>query len=268
MASYRKRSNGWEYRMSYKKPDGTFGSKSQGGFKTKAEAVIAASQAQIDLENNVVVDKTVTLADYFEQWAEVHKKPHVDPVTYEKYEFTHNKILEYFPDVKMHKITPTTYQNVLNLMSDRFVKETIKRINSHIRAALKVAVYEGTLKKDFTTLVKVHSNVESKSEEDKFIELEEYLELIAHSRKNIKYQSHFFIYLVSKTGLRPAEAQGLTTDDMLDILELIVNKSYKIGGKNKGWKGTKNKQSKRRVPYDSDVWEAYQVLKPFETTQL
>ena len=258
MASYRKRSNGWEYRMSYKKPDGTFGSKSQGGFKTKAEAVIAASQAQIDLENNVVVDKTVTLSDYFEQWAEVHKKPHVDPVTYEKYEFTHNKILEYFPDVKMHKITPTTYQNVLNLMSDRFVKETIKRINSHIRAALKVAVYEGTLKKDFTTLVKVHSNVESKSEEDKFIELEEYLELIAHSRKNIKYQSHFFIYLVSKTGLRPAEAQGLTTDDMLDILELIVNKSYKIGGKNKGWKGTKNKQSKRRVPYDSDVWEAYQ----------
>lgn len=258
MASYRKRSNGWEYRMSYKKPDGTFGSKSQGGFKTKAEAVIAASQAQIDLENNVIVDKTVTLADYFEQWAEVHKKPHVDPVTYEKYEFTHKKILEYFPNAKMHKITPTSYQNVLNLMADRFVKETIKRINSHIRAALKVAIYEGTLKKDFTTLVKVHSNVESKSEEDKFIELEEYLELIAHSRKNIKYQSYFFIYLVSKTGLRPAEAQGLTTDDMLDILELVVNKSYKIGGKNKGWKGTKNKQSKRRVPYDSDVWEAYQ----------
>lgn len=45
---------------------------------------------------------------------------------------------------------------------------------------------------------------------------------------------------------------------MLDILELVVNKSYKISGKNKGWKGTKNKQSKRRVPYDSDVWEAYQ----------
>ncbi|WP_238140547.1 N-terminal phage integrase SAM-like domain-containing protein, partial [Streptococcus suis] len=89
----------------------------------------------------IVVDKTVTLAAYFEQWAEVHKKPHVDPVTYEKYEFTHKKILEYFPDVKMHKITPTSYQNVLNLMADRFVKETIKRINSHIRAALKVAVY-------------------------------------------------------------------------------------------------------------------------------
>ncbi|HFI0131046.1 TPA: tyrosine-type recombinase/integrase [Streptococcus suis] len=258
MVSYRKRSNGWEYRISYKKPDGTYDTIPKGGFKTKAEAVIAASQAQIDLSNNVIIDKNITLADYFERWATVHKKPHVDPVTFEKYEFTHKKILEYFPDVKMHRITPTSYQNVLNLMSDRFVKDTIKRINSHIRAALKVAIYEGTLKKDFTTLAKVHSNVDSKDEADKFIELEEYLKLIAHSRKNIKHQSHFFIYLVSKTGLRPAEAQGLTTDDMLDILELVVNKSYKIGGKNKGWKGTKNKQSKRRVPYDSDVWEAYQ----------
>lgn len=258
MVSYRKRSNGWEYRISYKKPDGTYGTLPKGGFKTKADAVIAASQAQIDLADNVIIDKNITLADYFESWATVHKKPHVDPVTYEKYEFTHKKILEYFPDVKMHRITPTSYQNVLNLMSDRFVKDTIKRINSHIRAALKVAIYEGTLKKDFTTLAKVHSNVDSKDEADKFIELEEYLKLIAHSRKNIKHQSHFFIYLVSKTGLRPAEAQGLTTDDMLDILELVVNKSYKINGKNKGWKGTKNKQSKRRVPYDSDVWEAYQ----------
>ncbi|HEM4030649.1 TPA: site-specific integrase [Streptococcus suis] len=258
MVSYRKRSNGWEYRISYKKPDGTYGTLPKGGFKTKADAVIAASQAQIDLADNVIIDKNITLADYFESWATVHKKPHVDPVTYEKYEFTYKKILEYFPDVKMHKITSTSYQNVLNLMSDRFVKDTIKRINSHIRAALKVAIYEGTLKKDFTTLAKVHSNVDSKDEADKFIELGEYLELIAYSRKNIKYQSYFFIYLVSKTGLRPAEAQGLTTDDMLDILELVVNKSYKISGKNKGWKGTKNKQSKRRVPYDSDVWEAYQ----------
>ncbi|HEM3182767.1 site-specific integrase [Streptococcus suis] len=258
MVSYRKRSNGWEYRISYKKPDGTYGTLPKGGFKTKADAVIAASQAQIDLADNVIIDKNITLADYFESWATVHKKPHVDPVTYEKYEFTYKKILEYFPDVKMHRITPTSYQNVLNLMSDRFVKDTIKRINSHIRAALKVAIYEGTLKKDFTTLAKVHSNVDSKDEADKFIELEEYLKLIAHSRKNIKHQSHFFIYLVSKTGLRPAEAQGLTTDDMLDILELVVNKSYKINGKNKGWRSTKNKQSKRRVPYDNEVWEVYQ----------
>ncbi|NQN50334.1 tyrosine-type recombinase/integrase [Streptococcus suis] len=258
MVSYRKRSNGWEYRISYKKTDGTYGTLPKGGFKTKADAVIAASQAQIDLADNVIIDKNITLADYFESWATVHKKPHVDPVTYEKYEFTHKKIQEYFPNVKMHKITSTSYQNVLNLMSDRFVKDTIKRINSHIRAALKVAIYEGTLKKDFTALAKVHSNVDSKDEADKFIELEEYLKLIAHSRKNIKHQSHFFIYLVSKTGLRPAEAQGLTTDDMLDILELVVNKSYKINGKNKGWRSTKNKQSERRVPYDSDVWEAYQ----------
>jgi len=258
MVSYRKRSNGWEYRISYKKPDGTYGTIPKGGFKTKAEATIAASQAQIDLNNNVIVDKNITLAEYFEHWASVHKKPHVDPVTYEKYEFTHKKILEYLPNVKLHKITPTSYQSVLNLMADKYVHSTIKLINSHIRTALKVAVYEGILKKDFTTLARVHSTVESKAEEDKFIELNEYVQLISHSRNRIKHQSHFFIYLVSKTGLRFSEAQGLTTDDMLETLELDINKTYKTNGKNKGWKDTKNKQSKRRVPYDTEVWKAYQ----------
>ncbi|WP_253269269.1 Arm DNA-binding domain-containing protein [Streptococcus suis] len=130
MVSYRKRSNGWEYRISYKKPDGTYGTLPKGGFKTKADAVIAASQAQIDLENNVIVDKNITLADYFDKWATVHKKPHIDPVTFEKYEFTHKKILEYFPDVKMHKITPTSYQNVLNLMADRFSTQPLNSSTS------------------------------------------------------------------------------------------------------------------------------------------
>ncbi|HEM4802710.1 TPA: Arm DNA-binding domain-containing protein, partial [Streptococcus suis] len=49
MAYFRKRDNGWEYRISYKAPDGSYKQKSKSGYRTKAEAVQAASQAEIEL---------------------------------------------------------------------------------------------------------------------------------------------------------------------------------------------------------------------------
>ncbi|HEM4802414.1 TPA: Arm DNA-binding domain-containing protein, partial [Streptococcus suis] len=49
MAYFRKRDNGWEYRISYKASDGSYKQKSKSGFRTKSEAVQAASQAEIEL---------------------------------------------------------------------------------------------------------------------------------------------------------------------------------------------------------------------------
>ncbi|MBS8076371.1 site-specific integrase, partial [Streptococcus suis] len=36
MAYFRKRNNGWEYRISYKAPDGSYKQKSKSGYRTKA----------------------------------------------------------------------------------------------------------------------------------------------------------------------------------------------------------------------------------------
>ncbi|CYU92416.1 Arm DNA-binding domain-containing protein [Streptococcus suis] len=54
MVYFRKRDNGWEYRISYKAPDGSYKQKSKSGFRTKSEAVQAASQAEIELSNGIV----------------------------------------------------------------------------------------------------------------------------------------------------------------------------------------------------------------------
>ena len=42
MAYFRKRSNGWEYRISYKDTDGKYKQKSKSGFKTKKLAQVEA----------------------------------------------------------------------------------------------------------------------------------------------------------------------------------------------------------------------------------
>ena len=148
MASFRKRSNGWEYRISYKNMYGKYDQLTKGGFRTKAEAVNAAAIAKKDLLDGIKENKTISLADYFGNWIEIYKKSEVDPETYTKYKFSHKVIKEYLKDAKMVDITATHYQKIFNQLGERYVKDTVKRVNSNIRQSLKVALHEGSLKNE------------------------------------------------------------------------------------------------------------------------
>lgn len=65
MVSYRKRANGWEYRISYKDVHGNYREKSKSKFKTKAEATLAANEMLLKINNEVFEDDNLTFADYF-----------------------------------------------------------------------------------------------------------------------------------------------------------------------------------------------------------
>ncbi len=65
MAYFRKRSNGWEYRISYKDSEGKHKIKSKSGFKTKSEASHAAIEAEMALHQNILADKNILLSDFF-----------------------------------------------------------------------------------------------------------------------------------------------------------------------------------------------------------
>ena len=88
MAYFRKRDNGWEYRISYKDSDGKYKQKSKSGFKTKALANQAAIEAERTLQNDIYIDDKITLLDYFKKWSEIHKKPNVSTITWKSYELS------------------------------------------------------------------------------------------------------------------------------------------------------------------------------------
>ncbi|WEA87051.1 Arm DNA-binding domain-containing protein [Streptococcus anginosus] len=135
MASYRKRNNGWEYRVSYKKPDGTYGEKSKRGYRTKSEAERAAAEAQRELAEAVEIDRKVELADYFKKWAEIHKKPHVSIGTWKSYQQAVRIVTEYFQHTKLTAVTSTAYQQFLNNLGERYTKNTIRQIHHKIRTS-------------------------------------------------------------------------------------------------------------------------------------
>lgn len=72
-----------------------------------------AQTATLDIERklnkNIYIDEKQTLLEYYQNWARIHKKPNVSPVTWRKYQHTENKIEHYFKDAKIKNITNSMY---------------------------------------------------------------------------------------------------------------------------------------------------------------
>lgn len=253
MASYRKRNNGWEYRVSYKKPDGTYGEKSKRGYRTKSEAERAAAEAQRELAEAVEIDKKIELADYFKKWAEIHKKPHVSIGTWKSYQQAVRIVTEYFQHTKLTAVTSTAYQQFLNELGTRYYQKTIHGIHHKIRRSIKQAVVDGYITRNFTELAKISSTNKSKPLEDKFLQLDKYQELINLLKKETSKKDYVHLYLLAVTGMRLGESLGLTWQDIDFDKQLIdINKTWDIYNR-QGFKPTKNKQSVRKIPLTPEL---------------
>ncbi|CAM2762592.1 integrase family protein [Streptococcus acidominimus] len=258
MAYFRKRANGWEYRISYKDNLGKYRQKSKGGFRTKSEASHAANQAELEIAQGILKDERVTYADYFLKWCEVYKKPHITYATYRKYLHIHDVIVTHFGNTKLGNMTASKYQSVVNNLSEIYVWTTIKTFHSYNRQVAKQAMHDGLITRNFTELAKLSSKVESKEKELKFLQSDEYQMLIAEMADTVKRQTHFCIYLIATTGLRFSEALGLTIDDIdCDNLIINVDKTYKVYSGDIGWHPTKNKQSVRQIPINKSFVDTY-----------
>lgn len=251
MAYFRKRDNGWEYRISYKAPDGSYKQKSKSGYRTKSKASAAALEAERLLNKNIFIDEKQTLLEYYQHWAKIHKKPNVSPVTWRKYEYTEKKIKLYFKDTKLNSITNSMYQQVLNDFASTHSQETVEKFHYQLKAAVKMAVHEGILERNFCDFASIRSSVASTPKEAKFLEMEEYTRLIEKTSSSIQYHSYFIIYLIAVTGMRFAEASGLTWNDVDFKNQLIdINKTFAYNS-TKTFAPTKNKSSIRKVPIDN-----------------
>ncbi|MDY5636496.1 MAG: tyrosine-type recombinase/integrase [Streptococcus orisratti] len=253
MASFRKRSNGWEYRISYKKPDGTFGSKSKGGFANKTLAKAASIKAEQKLLNNAMEDENITLYNFSKTWAEIYKRPYVTDKTWQTYYKNLKHIKNYFGDIKLKAVTHTYYQQKLNDFGKTYAQETLEKFHYQIKGAAKVAVRERLILTNFADGAIVKSQKPKRPADNSFLEEHEYLALINHTRSHIQYVTEFTLYLIAVTGMRFSEALGLTWKD-IDFENGIININktfdYSI---TQDFAPTKNQQSIRQIPVDKNT---------------
>ncbi|AMQ71861.1 MULTISPECIES: tyrosine-type recombinase/integrase [Bacillus amyloliquefaciens group] len=256
MASFLKRGKTWQYCVSAKpKPI------RKGGFKTKKEAQVAAAEVEERLRHYKTPGTTkVLFAEYFKSWVDVYKDD-IEDITLKSYNTTLQIITENFPGRYIHEINKREYQKFLNDFGSEHAKQTVRKLNTHIRACVQEAIDEGIIQIDFTRKAKLTGKVESKRPEEKHLNYSEsrlFLnELYARKERSIGY---YLLILALTSGMRFAELVGLTKDDFdFDSNEITIDKTwdYKTG---KGFTSTKNDPSNRVIKMDPKTMSLFETL--------
>ena len=213
MASFKKHGKTWQYSVS-RYIDGKYRPIRKSGFKSEKLARLAAARVELDLEEGVKeAYVTEIFADYFKQWVKDYKSNRAI-ATRKRYDTTHTIIEKEFGKVKLQDITKRRYQRFLYKYGETHSHETVRKVNTHIRACVKEAVDEGLIRTDFTRGVEVIGKVDAKAENEKYLNFDDAQKLLRylvdHRERSPLY---YLLILALQTGMRYGELLGLKRSD-------------------------------------------------------
>ncbi|MCJ1774644.1 tyrosine-type recombinase/integrase [Mammaliicoccus sciuri] len=207
-----KTSVSWQYDVKHKSFKS--GKKRKSGFKTKAEATYAAQQLIRDLEDGNMIEDNKTFEDYYTDWLVIKNKKSLSKKQYYWYERSIELFIEYFGKGMLIKnVTRSEYQKFLNKYGNGRTSETVRKVNGCIAPCLRDAIYDGYLKKDPTYNVVAKGTKKTKSEETKFMTINEYESMLEYFKTRDE-QSYIFLYLLAITGARYSDIINMTYDDL------------------------------------------------------
>lgn len=197
------------------------------------------------------------LTDYYLREIKTYKKGQVREVTYNKYRSNGQFLIENFSDLVLSKMTADDYQQILNKYGETREKATITDFHHQLAWALKRAYnVDGLLKRDVTFDAKIPQGKKPGKKKQKFMEIEDMKRLIQELKHENTPEANFFLILL-KTGLRFAEALGITLNDVdFERKTVSINKTLAYKGHQKGTRAfapTKNKYSVRTIIVDDAV---------------
>lgn len=262
MASFQKRGKTWQFTIS-RVINGKQRPIRKGGFRTKKEAMAAAAEIEARLNRGMnIVTKLIPIDEYFEQWMKLYKS-NVSKATKTHYRNTLRIIKEHFQGIPIQHITKSDYQLFINEFGRTRARETVKKVNSHIRACVREAIDEGIIYVDFTRNV-VLTGGKGKKEEEKYLNYEESKMLLNALYERLSYDRlvYYIILLALTSGMRFAEIIALTRKDF-DFFNntITVNKAWGyLPTTEQGNKDTKTENSNRIIKLDKRTMKAFKDL--------
>lgn len=268
MATFRKRGEKWEFRISYKDPFTQKNRlKSKSGFKTKKEAQTAAAEEELRLKNGLEMDDVpVKLSQYLHEWLNEYKKGEVRKNTFDLHKQNIKKhISPYFKDINLNDIKPIMYQKFINHLADQgYSKRTVEIIHTTMNNALDKAVVIGKIEKNPCKGVTIRGK--TKDQELQFIESEN---ISAFLQEAYKYDYTYWIFfkVLIETGMRKGEAAALQWTD-IDLKERTIDiwKTLDFNAKTNEelFGNTKTYNSKRKITISQSLANDLHFHKKFQ----
>lgn len=266
MASFRKRGNSWQYRVTYIDNSGKRKEISKSGFSTKAEARVAADKVEHELNIGMSVEKGEMLfLDYYKDWINNYKLGAYSPDNDRSYRQFYALAEEYFQGVKLKEVTHEMYQRFLNDYSIGRAKETVRKAHNKIGASLRHAFNHAHISSNPTYRI-VLRGAEGASDESKYLNEQEAKDLLTALLDGIQmnYITRYILILQLATGARVSEIMALQFKDFNFLNNRIdINKSWDYKYTN-DFIPTKNKET-RNISVDKKTME---IIKGFYNHQI
>lgn len=235
----------------------------KGGFRTKKAARLAAADIELKLgKGKVPQTKPIPIVAYFDKWVNLYKS-HLSNTTQQHYEYTSKAIKTYWDNKPIQMIKRHDYQLFLNDYGSTRSKESVEKLNSHIRACVKDAVEEHIIDHDFTRKAAITWKVPHKKDNEKYLNFEECRFLLQEIYRRLNDGLVFFLLLLGLTsGMRFGELIGLTKKDFNFTNNTItINKTWGYLKRHKrGFSPTKNEQSNRTIKMDIKTMKHFKKL--------
>ena len=269
--SYRQRGKKktWDYRI-FDKNKVVVASNS--GFKTKKEAILEATQLELELLHGNTIDSSVSLYELWQHWFTLQIKPlNKSDGTIEHHLHRSRLILNHFKNKPAISIKASDYQAFINSYAEKVSKDTVRRLNAEIRKVVQFAKRDKLSITDFTDGVIITGQTSRKTKTEKAItSIKDYHNLLKALKANMAKQYNILDYLLFvqlKTGLRFGEVLGLTWDCVLhDSQEIYTYRRY--DPRKQEWRPPKTDTSVRKVPVDSETLMYLSELKACQTKNL
>jgi len=198
--------------------------------------------------------------DYYKDWVEVYKDGSIRPITLAKYRETLSWVQKIAPRLRVNQISRTSYQDLLNRYAENHEKATVMDFHHQLKGAILDAVDEGLIDKDPTRKVVIKGIVPLKKKK-KFLSQFELHNLLGVLRLKDKINDDWLLYLIAKTGLRYAEALGLTPKDFdFQHQQINIDKTWDYKSVNGVFQPTKNRSSIRKIPTDWQTMSQFSAL--------
>lgn len=198
--------------------------------------------------------------EYFDKWINTYKSGNVRKATLEKYHNTSTSLKKIAPLIKISELDRQTYQNIINAYAQNHEKVTTSDFHTQLKACIADMLDEGSITRDPTKKAVIKGK-EPREKKPKYLSQFETQCLIRALDLGDAINIDYLIFLLIKTGLRYAEALGLTAEDFdFEAQSIVVNKTWdykSLGGG--GFAPTKNASSIRTVQVD---WKTLQKFTP------